>query len=143
MLAGEPTRTLASMTAAMSVTESHITDDGQVMIWTYGDGSKHSEHRSIGDTSRARVDIACWVREPREHIDPYYVVCCAMCRPIGRRHGVDGHLRAVAVAWFKTLHVALEYAELHSQAHRLARKSFLVQQASAYGRQRRLEEQLG
>jgi hypothetical protein len=127
----------------------------QVILWDNPDGTRQSEHRSIGD-----ADQQCWwyvgdalrgidvfVRKPRPD-DRFWAACCTAwgCNPgrttLGGGSGAGYRIRPVVLAVFGERDDAYEFAEAHANVHMLAREPFRRRQGELYRRQARLERAL-
>lgn len=114
----------------------------QVILWDNPDGTRQSEHRSIGDASQqcwwsvGGIDI--FVRQPRPD-DRFWAVCCT------DRRGCQAQpwcKRPTVIAVFRERDDAYGFAKAHADAHTLARLPFWRRRAQLYRRQARVERAL-
>lgn len=118
----------------------------QVILWDNPDGSRQSEHRSIGDAAQQcwwhvgspRGGIDIFVRAPRPD-DRFWAVCCT------DRRGCQAQpwcKRPTVIGVFRERDDAYEFAEAHANTHTLAREPFRLRRGELYRRQARVERAL-
>lgn len=125
----------------------------QVILWDNADGTRQSEHRSIGDCPYffdAGPRLHVLVRAPRDN-DPVYAVLCTAwscvpsrtCPPaLGGGSGAGHRTRPAVLAVFEDQEDADEWAMSHADTHSLAREPFRTRRGVLYRRQARLERAL-